>query len=230
MRQLIVFCEGQTEHGFCVQVLRPHLFPPGTGIVHTLPVGEKDHHHLYGLGRRTRYERVRKFILNTIHQRERKNVYFTTLFDLYTLPPDFPGKADRVRNAVDPTPYVLALEQAFEQNINCHHFIPHLQLHEYETMLLADPEAFAIAFEKCEEEVEQLKALAASVPSIEHIDDGRDTALSKRIRDILPEYEGRKATAGPDIAEYIGVAKIRAACPHFDWWLQRLEAIPWEQE
>jgi hypothetical protein len=55
VKQLNVFCEGQTEQGFCAQVLQPHLFPSGDGIVHTLAVGEKDHHHVYGIGRRTRY-------------------------------------------------------------------------------------------------------------------------------------------------------------------------------
>jgi hypothetical protein len=173
---------------------------------------------------------VRKFILNTIKQRQGKNVYFTTLFDLYASPGNFPGKAENVRNAADPTPYVLALEQAFEHDINHHRFIAHLQLHEYETMLFAEPEAFAIAFESCEEEIKLLKAIAASEPSIEHIDDGKLTAPSKRIINILPEYDGRKSIVGPDIAEFIGVAKIRAACPHFERWLARLEGIPWEQE
>jgi hypothetical protein len=230
VRQLNVFCEGQTEQGFCAQVLRPHLFPSGDGIVHTLAVGEKDHRHLYGIGTKTKYQRVQKFILNTIKGRHGKNVYFTTLFDLYALPDDFPGKADNNRNPANPTPYVLALQQAFELDINDHHFVAHLQLHEYETMLFAEPSAFAIAFENCGHEIEMLTAVAASEPSIEYIDDGRDTAPSKRITDILPEYGGRKSIVGPDIAEYIGVAKIRAACPHLDRWLVRLEGIQWEQE
>ena len=124
MRQLNVFCEGPTEQGFCVQVLQPHLFPQSDGIVHTLAVGEKGHHHLYGIGRRSRYARVRKFILNTIKQRARRNVYFTTLFDLYALPNDFPGKAANVRNPADPTPYVLALQHEFERDIYHFHLIP----------------------------------------------------------------------------------------------------------
>ena len=173
---------------------------------------------------------MRKFILNTIKQRQGKNVYFTTLFDLYALPADFPGKAGRVRNAADPGPYVLALQQAFEHDINYHHFIAHLQLHEYETMLFADPEAFAISFENCEVEIGLLNAIFGSAPTIEHINDDRKTAPSKRITDILPAFEGRKSTAGPDMAEFIGTAKIRTACPHFDRWLVRLESIPWEAE
>ena len=53
------------------------------------------------------------------------------------------------RNQADPTPYVLALQQAFEQDISYHKFIAYLQLHEYETMLFSEPEAFAMSFENC---------------------------------------------------------------------------------
>lgn len=230
MRQLNVFCEGPTEQGFCVQVLQPHLFPHGSGTIHTLAVGEKDHHHLYGIGRRAKYERIRKFICNTIKRREGKNVYFTTMFDLYALPSDFPGKAENLRNPADPTPYVIALETAIAQNIDYHRFIPYLQLHEYETMLLAEPDAFGIAFENCDAAIQQVKAIVASVQSIELINDGKDTAPSKRIIDVIPEYEGRKSTAGPDVAAYIGIVKIRDKCPHFHQWLTRLETLIWEGE
>ena len=230
MKQLNVFCEGQTEQGFCTQVLQPSLFPQGDGVVHTLAVGEKNHHHVYGIGKRTTYEKVRKFIRNTIKQRAGKNVYFTTLFDLYALPSDFPGKEANVRNPADPTPYVLALEEAFRADINYFRFIPHLQLHEYETILFADPEAFAISFENCAAEVQLLKEIAASEVSIEHINDGRDTAPSKRIISVIPEYDGRKASAGPDIAEYIGIPSIRAKCSHFNLWLTVLENLPWEAD
>ena len=227
MKQLNVFCEGQTEQGFCAQVLQPHLFASGVGIVHTLAVGEKSHHHIYGIGRRTRYEKVRKFILNTIKQREGKNVYFTTLVDLYGLPHDFPGKAANMRVAANPTAYVLALEKAFESDIDQFRFFPYLQRHEYETILFADPEAFRIAFENCEAQVEQLKTIADSTPSIEHINDGEETSPSKRIIKVIPEYEGRKSSAGPDIAAQIGLKTIREKSPHFDAWLSRLEEIQW---
>ncbi len=228
MRQLNVFCEGQTEQVFCAQVLQPHLFPAGDGIVHTLAVGEKDHRHVYGIGTRTKYERVRKFIRNTIKQRQGANVYFTTFFDLYALPSNFPGKASNTRDPANPTPYALALQTALEKDITSHRFIAHVQLHEYETMLFADPEAFAIVFENCAEEIQRLQEIAASEVTIEHIDDGPDTAPSKRIIRVLPQYRGRKSTAGPDIAEYIGIPKIQSACNHFDRWLTRLESIQWD--
>ena len=228
MKLLNVFCEGQTEQGFCSQVLQPHLFPNGDGRVLTLAVGVKNNHHLNGLGRRGKYDRVRKFITNTIKSRAKPNVYFTTFFDLYALPLDFPGTAENLRNASDPTLYVRSLEEAFATDINSPYFLPHIQLHEFETMLFADPGAFAIAFENCEEKTLRLKSIAEEFPSIEHINDGRTTAPSKRIIEVFPEYDGRKASAGPDIAEVIGLPLIRKKCPHFDAWLSLLETLPWE--
>jgi hypothetical protein len=65
------------------------------------------------------------------------------------------------------------------------------------------------------------------VPSIEHINDGFETAPSKRIIDLIPEYYGRKVSAGPDIAEYIGLSVIRAKCPHIDGWLKALHDLSW---
>jgi hypothetical protein len=230
VKQLNVFCEGPTEQGFCADVLQPHLFPSGSGIIHTLAVGQKDHRHVYGLGRRMKYEKVRKFISHTIKQRRGQSVYFSTLFDLYGLPNDFPGKANTVRNPANPTQYVAVLEQAFLDDINEHSFVPYLQLHEFEAMLFADPQAFAISFEHCTQQIEQLQQIAASVPSIEHIDDGSDSAPSKRIIAVLPEYEGRKSSAGPDIAGYIGIATIRKHSPHFDSWLSRIEALMWTEK
>ncbi len=228
MKQLYVFCEGQTEQRFCTQLLQPHLFPDSTGVIHTLAVGEKDYRHVYGLGGRKKYERVRQFICKSIKQREGVGVYFTTLFDLYALPNDFPGSVENVRNPADPTPYVRALETAFAASIDYHRFVPYLQLHEYETLLFADPDAFAYSFENCESAIEKLKEIAVSFQSIERIDDGRKSAPSKRIIELIPQYEGRKSTAGPDIAEYIGLEKIRAACPHFHEWLKQLERLAWQ--
>jgi len=233
VRQLNIFCEGQTEQGFTAQLLQPHLFPHCDGLIHTLAVGEKDHHHLYGLGAKKKYtgkKGVQSFIRNTIKQRGAKNVYFTTIFDLYALPNDFPGKDANTRNAADPTPYVEALEEAFGKDINHPCFIPNLLLHEYETMLFSDPDAFRVSFENCDKEIKALKAIADSVPTIEHINDGSETAPSKQIIRVFGDrYRGLKASAGPDIAAAIGLPRIRGACPHVDRWLKKLEDIPWEK-
>jgi len=93
------------------------------------------------------------------------------------------------------------------------------------TILFADPESFRIAFDDCDEAIEELKKVAGSFPTVEHINDDPMTAPSKRIISLIPAYEGLKPSAGPDIAEYTGLAVIRSKCPHFDAWLTRLEAL-----
>ena len=176
---------------------------------------------------------MRREIVNTLKSRYKQDAFVTTMIDLYALPSDFPGRTTHQRNANNPTPYAEALEEAFGNDIAeafgndiaRSRFIPYLQLHEYETMLFADPDAFRIAFDRCDRAIEQLKIITGLFPTIEHIDDGRMTAPSKRIIDVIPGYEGRKTSAGPDIAEYIGLAVIREKCPHFHAWLTRLEGL-----
>jgi hypothetical protein len=64
---------------------------------------------------------------------------------------------------------------------------------------------------------------SAEIPP-EEVDEGKDTAPSKRIITHVPEYEGRKASAGPLIAANIGLAHLRKRCPHFDAWLSGLSS------
>ncbi|HAH47708.1 DUF4276 family protein [Gimesia sp.] len=222
MKELYVFCEGPTEQGFCQQVLRPFLFPQSEGIIHTILIANSRKRNVISRGGIRKYAPLRNDIINTLNQHQRSNVHFTTLFDLYALPPDFPGKAIQQRNPHDPHPYVAALETALGEDIGDHRFLPYLQLHEYETLLFADVNSFQYAFENCDEEIAQLQAIVDDHQSVEHINDGPQTAPSKRIIQIFPRYYGLKTSAGPDIAEYTGINQLRAKCPHFNQWFTTL--------
>ena len=147
------------------------------------------------------------------------------MIDLYALPPDFPEIRQHLRNPHDPYPYVAALERAFGKDIDDCRFVPYIQLHEFETLLFTDPEAFESQFESCSYVVDGMKAIIRQFPSIEHIDDGTASAPSKRIIQLLPEFEFRKPLAGPAIAEEIGLPKLRVACPHFDQWINTLQHL-----
>lgn len=78
-----------------------------------------------------------------------------------------------------------------------------------------------MAFPNATDEIEDLKKVRSAFPSPEHIDDGADTAPSKRILKVFPDY--KKTVAGPEIAAQIGLAALRRECPHFDGWLTRIE-------
>lgn len=54
---------------------------------------------------------------------------FTTMFDLYALPDDFPGY-EAAKAIGEPYARVAALETAFAEAINDSRFIPYIQLHE----------------------------------------------------------------------------------------------------
>jgi hypothetical protein len=57
------------------------------------------------------------------------------------------------------------------------------------------------------------------------VNDGDDTAPSKRIIGAIPQYGREKATAGPFVAGQIGLPKLREQCPHFSEWLGKLESL-----
>ena len=134
---LMVFCEGRAEQGFCNQVLRPHLFPNYERILHTIEIAHSKHHGRVDRGGvPAHYATMRRDIANELKSRKARDLWFSILIDPYALPNDFPGKKEHTRNAADPHPYVEALERAFGEDIGDSRFIPHLQLHEYETILV----------------------------------------------------------------------------------------------
>ena len=161
MKELYVFCEGPTERGFSRQVLVPHLSRFDC-VVRTIEVANSRHHGVISREGIGKYETLRFDIRSTIkRRRNQQGVYFTTMIDLYGLPGDFPGKARHVRNPRNPRPYCEALEHAFGEDIDDARFVPHLQLHEYETLLYSDPDAFAFSFNDCDGAIAELKRIVA---------------------------------------------------------------------
>jgi len=225
VKELYVFCEGQTEQNFCNQVLSLHLFPAHDGQIHTIRIAHSRHHGIIHRGGIGKYATLRWDITSELKRRGSRDVFFTTMIDLYKAPRDTPGKDANALDPNNPRPYVEALERAFGDDIGNSRFVPHLQLFEYETLLFSDPEGFRISFDDCDNAIKEMKQIVASLPSVEHIDDGEQTAPSKRIIALLPEYEGLKTTAGPDIAAFIGLDLIREKCLHFHVWVARLGSL-----
>jgi hypothetical protein len=149
---------------------------------------------------------------------------FTTMFDYYALPSDFPGHEAAMKLA-KPIDRIAAIEQALANDIAHPRFVPYIQLHEFEALLLADPGKFQQQYCEHEQPISELVEMAGKFESPELIDDGQDTAPSKRIIAAIPEYEGMKSSVGPLIAAGIGLPKLRESCPHFHAWLNKLEQL-----
>jgi len=143
------------------------------------------------------------------------------MFDLYGLPDDFPGYEEASRTS-DPYARVEILETSLYEAINSRRFIPYFQLHEFESLLFSDLRKISAQFPEYSAEIHQLEESVKRFNSPELVNDGIETAPSKRIIASLPEYANRKASAGPTIAGKIGLPVLQSKCRHFREWLERL--------
>ena len=147
---------------------------------------------------------------------------FTTMFDLYALPDNFPKykESKKINNAYQ---HVEFLENAFAEDIQDNRFIPYIQLYEFESLILSNPEVFEIEyFEHCKE-IKSLKQILTEKGSPELINDSPETAPSKRILKLIPEYD--KVSVGASLVGIIGIDFLKKNCKHFNDWITKLENL-----
>ena len=225
MTRLLVHVEGQTEEEFVNRVLRDHLVSMGYASVSARIVG----------GARARNRRggirpwpsVKKDILN--HLAEDPACVATTMVDYYALPQSdagaWPGRAGAKGSSKEKGQAIEAavlkdLGGTLGGRFDRRRFVPFVVMHEFEGLLFSDCEAFCRAIQRPALE-SQFQAIRMRFSTPEEINDSPDTAPSKRVNDLKPEYQ--KPFEGVNAALEIGLAKIRQECPHFNDWLTRLE-------
>jgi hypothetical protein len=223
---LNVTAEGQTEQEFALRVLAPHLETHNVFVrkPRLSAIGKKRGQvHRGGV---LRYMPLRNDIVRWLKEDRHPDARFTTMIDLYHLPKDFPGY-EEAREVSDCHQRVEKLEAAWMADIDDRRLIPYVQLHEFEALLLSSPGKFKDypPFSSMKRQIDNLIELCAAYDTPEKIDDGEQTAPSKRIGAEIPDYLGAKPTAGPIIAAAIGISTMRAKCPHFDQWLSALEQL-----
>jgi hypothetical protein len=211
MQRINILCEGPTEERFINTVLYPHFLSKNIEVTPRRLDGN------------CKYDRLKGECIRWLNVEQ--NAVVTTMVDLYGRKGAYPGDTPKVQ---EPLAWATQIESAMRQEITSNpkvhnkKFIPYLQLHELEALLFSEPDAMRTwlgldhefpddAFEK----------ILSGFQSPEHINDHPDTAPSKRILKIVPNYN--KVIDGPLILQEIGLTKIRAACAHFDAWLTQLE-------
>lgn len=228
--RLHITVEGQTEERFVKEVLAPYLAEQEVWADARCVLTSKNNRfgveYRGGWRRTSAYSTVKKDICSWMKEDRHPDVRFTTMFDLYALPGDFPGYAKASRET-DPYLRVAVLEEALEKDINGElgdiRFIPYLQLHEFEALILADPRQLEWEFLEHDKPIQRLVDMAAKEGgNPELIDDGPTTTPSKRIIAQIPEYGGNKATSGPLVAAKIGMPTLCKRCQHFAKWIDRL--------
>jgi len=216
-----VIVEGQAEETFVRDVLLPHLLglrvrpdPLLTGVRKDRPTHKGGH--------RNTYSAIRDDILSALKQHGRRGARVSTMLDLYALPDDFPGYTT-ASSSPDPYRRVESIEAAMADSIADHRFVPYIQLHEFEALLLCDPPKIAEEYFEYEEQVRLLESSLSAFRGPEWVNDHRQTAPSKRLEKHVPAYD--KRLGGPRIAQAIGLATLRERCPHFGEWLGKLETL-----
>ena len=126
MIRLHVTAEGQTEEKFVKEVLCPHLanFRVVCDVRCVLTSENKKQHIEYrgGFRRHKAYDTVRNDIMSWIKEDNHPECRFTTMFDFYALPQDFPGQ-QQIQTKTDKYEKVSLLEAEFNKDINNCKFI-----------------------------------------------------------------------------------------------------------
>src|SRR5579883_2790992 len=142
MIRLNMVVEGQTEEVFVHTVLEGHLAERQIFVaVRCVETSRDKRKHRIYRGGLLDFDRALGDLRRWMKEDQSAEVWFTTMFDLYALPSNCPA-FEEARKQTSPTKRVQVLEDGFRAKINHPRFIPYIQLHEFEALLLADPSKF----------------------------------------------------------------------------------------
>ena len=174
MKRLYMTVEGQTEAAFATSVLTPHL--ANFDVFLSPP-------RFTGLHRRRRGRIPQGGLLNTfghaladirvwLLEDKSPDARFSMMVDLYSLPHDFPGYEQGMARPTG-REQAVALQRSLTDEIGDARFIPYLQVHEYEALVLVDPRRIATVYDVKASEMNALCRECKEYDSPEEIDQGR---------------------------------------------------------
>ncbi len=203
--------EGQTEQDFVRKILQPEFAHKEIYLTAST---------LGKIGGNVKFEKLKRDLALV-----QKSCYISTMFDFFRIDSQWPGM-DKInalkqsKTQLQPEAKAKILEDATAQKIAQERFIPHIQMHEFETLLFSEPCAWR-AFSTSA--VDHIQDIVKQYPDPEAINDGGETAPSKRITNKFSGYS--KRIHGINIAKQIGLAAMRKKCSHFNQWLTQLESL-----
>lgn len=224
MKRLYMTVEGQTEAAFVKDVLTPHL--ANFNVFLSPP-------RFTGLHGRRQGRIPRGGLLNTfahaladiqrwLKEDQSTDVRFSMMVDLYSLPRDFPGYAAGM-NQPTGREKAKTLQESLERHLADPRFLAYLQCHEFEALVLADPEPLGKLYDVSNATLQALCDECRAFATPEDINLGQHSHPKYRIQQKIPSYD--ENVAGPLVAGEIGLSTLRVRCPHFGEWLTRLEQL-----
>lgn len=228
MARLLIHVEGETEETFVNEVLGPHLYSRGYSRVSARLMGNARQRDRRG-GIRS-WSAVKEDIVT--HLKEDPQCLAGSMVDYYALPQTgeraWPGrreagalpfsrKASTIQDAL-----LAEICDEMGRGFDSRRFLPYVMMHEFEALLFSDCERFAQGIGR-PDLAPRFQEIRNAFETPEEIDDSPVTAPSKRVEGLVPGYE--KPLMGTLAILEIGLEAIRAHCPHFRNWLERLENL-----
>ncbi len=221
-KSLVIYCEGDTERFFVNRVLRPHLALHGIprvraelALTRYQPGGER--------GGFSNWAAIEQDLRDIFADDPSPKARFTTLLDVYAIPPQVPGMSLITPPLTTPSD-VQQVEQAMEAHLHEPRFKAYLQRHEVEALLLADVTALAKTFTNDQPGIHKLAGEIAAFGNCEDINHGRLTHPGARLAQAIQGYQYLKADNFHWVLAEADMALVRSKCPRFDAWLTH-----WEQ-
>lgn len=224
---LHILCEGQTEQGFADKVLKPYLQAQGiTSVKSTMVTTNRKMNIQGGMLSYQQAKQDLSILFKSNLDDEYTSHFFTTMFDFYALPNDFPNYSEAIK-IQDKYQMIDSVEVSFANDINECRFIPYIQLHEFEALVFCGIEYLKELYPECDKSVKILNTVLADFDNPELINHGSSTAPSKRIihaieSEAKQKYKYNKPKSGTFVTENVGIDKLRHDCPHFNKWIERL--------
>lgn len=215
MKYVYVLCEGPTEEGFVNRVLSPYFQNLDTWVTPITITTSKNTSKKAIKGGVSKYELIKKEIQKLCGN---PNNIVTTMFDYYGMPKDTPG-IDCTEADIDKRMQII--ENAVESDINLSNCYFNLIVHEFEGLLFSNPQVFENITNNST--VAKLQAIRDKAPSPEHINNSLETAPSKRIYNLIPDYS--KVRQGTILAQKIGIDKMISECRHFANWINKIRSL-----
>ena len=211
MKRLCIICEGQTEGAFVERLLAPHLWKKSK--ISTHPSLLKTRAGQRG-GGNVSVPRLGKHISREYHNSD----FITTLVDYY----GFKNANGRPKAQLEQD-ILNEAQTHIGQRFRAYRVRPYVQMYEFEALLFSNISKFELHKNWNNRAEKQLQRICDAFKTPEAINNSAQTAPSKRLDAIFPGYS--KISAGPLIAEDIGLEKIREKCPLFDGWIGQLEKL-----
>ena len=148
MKRLYLTVEGQTEAAFASDVLADHLTnfdvfvyrPRFTGLH-----GRRGGRIPKG-GLLSTFAHALADIRTWLKEDPSPDARFSMMVDLYSLPRDFPGYASGMARLTGKD-QAAALQQSLVEELGDPRFVPYLQVHEFEALVLVDPQLITTIYE-----------------------------------------------------------------------------------